>query len=614
MRRRQDGIALVMALSLMLVLMTVVGLLSMVAISDTRQSRSSIQQMQARAIAEAGEVYARYVIAVAAQPDIRDELRGMMNVNVDPATTWVISKHRWGNAQAAVEQILNDSYAGLAASELSDLGSASISYSLANFRGGTQSPSAQAYFVDYTVVSTGTANNAVRRVEDKGVFEIQIGKPSLSQYLFLVEDAGGQNGFFPTGARFNGPVHANSNWGFWGKPEFLDTITTAADAAYYYNAGGKCGGSYREYISGDSRPPCTVPVFAKGFTRNAPRVELPTSSLSQRRAALGLDPESSDPVSAVLLCNALRVRPNCGSDSSVPNGVYIVNNGSAITGGIYVQGNLSDLLVDGSARDGTQVYEFTQSGSTVRMVVNHVAGTTTVIRNLGESGETTTTYSGIPNGPAPLGSGGATGQIYVSGRIDDLRGPGRSGGIGADPDDHPVPLQIEPALALETELTITAENQIDLTSDLVYECDPTQLTEPAYLAQVPRCDIGDEELPTVLGVMSLTEDVEITTQTPDNLYLWGSYLAGEAGNGLSVENYSSRGAQGTLRLYGGLIQSADQLRGTIYSSGNLASGYFETFDYDLRFANGAVAPPNFPTVRTFDVQNIIPVKLSFREF
>ncbi len=609
MKQRQSGIALVLTLSLMVVLMTVVGLLSMVAISDMRQSRSSVQQMQARAIAEAGEVYARYALAVAAQPDIRDELRGMMTVIVDPSSNWVIKKNKWAQAGTAIETILNASYAGLAASELGGLGSASISYSVSNFRGGTRSLSAQAYFADYTVVSTGTANNGVRRVEDKGVFEIQIGKPSLSQYLFLVEDAGGTGGFFPTGSRFNGPVHANSNWGFWGKPEFLDTITTAASGAYFYNAGWQCGGNNRVYVEGDSRPPCTVPVFAKGFTRNADRVELPTSSLSQRRAALGFDPELSDEVTARQLCEALNVRPDCGVDSSVPDGVYVVNDGTAITGGIYVKGNVADLLVDGSARDGTQVYEFTQGANDVRVEVDYESNTTAVQVGTGP----VVTYTGIPNGAAPLGSGGATGQIYVSGRIDNLRGPGRSGSI-SNPADHPVPTQIRPALALETQLNITAENRIDLTSDLVYECDPTMVSDTAYQTQYPRCNLGEAELPTVLGVMSLNDDVRITTSTPDDLYLWGSYLAGESDKGLSVQSYSSRRAQGTLRLFGGLIQSTDQLRGTIYGNGNLASGYLETFDYDLRFANGAVAPPNFPTVRTFDVQKIIPVKLSFREY
>ncbi|MER3452015.1 MAG: DUF4900 domain-containing protein, partial [Thermus sp.] len=84
--------------------------------------------------------------------------------------------------------------------------------------------------------------------------------------------------------------------------------------------------------------------------------------------------------------------------------------------------------------------------------------------------------------------------------------------------------------------------------------------------------------------------------------------------GLAVENYSGRGPQGKLRLFGGLIQSVDQPRGTVDSSGRLISGYLETYDYDLRFAESSLVPPNFPTVRVFDVQRILTTPLSFREY
>lgn len=613
MRRQQSGIALITTLSMMIVLTTIVGLLMIMTVSDLRQSRSSIQQMQARAVAEAGEVYARYAATTAAQPDIRQALRSVMDINVNAATTWAIPQSAWAPAAASIQTLLNGNYASLAANQLADLGSANISYTLRNFRGGTRSATAQSYFVDYTVVSTGTAGGATRRVEDQGYFEIQIGRPSLSQYLFLVDDAQGTNGFFPTGSRFNGPVHANSNWGFWGAPEFLDTITTAANTAHFWDIAGTCGGSQRREIAGDSRPPCTVPVFAKGFTRNAPHVDLPTSFLSQQRAALGLDPESTGSVSNKQLCTILRVSNNCKSSTYVPDGIYVVNDGTSITGGFYIKGNLSELTMDGSARDGTQRYTFRQGSSTVTVVVDFIANTTSVTRTV--SGvPSTEIFTGVPNGQAPLGTGGATGQIYVDGEIGNFKGPGRSGSIGSNPPDHPVPAEILPALALETEISVAASGRIDLTSDLVYECDPTVIKDPAYLAQNPRCDLGDTPLPTVLGVLSLNDNIRITTSTPDNLYLWGSYLAGHNGDGLTVQNYSGRRAQGTLRLFGGVIQSQDQLRGRVYSNGNLSNGYLETFDYDLRFANGAVAPPNFPTVRTFDVQNVIPVKLAFREY
>lgn len=610
MTRRTDGIALITTLAMMVVLMLVVGLLTVSAVSDLQQSRASVQLTQARALAEAGEVYARVALASEAREEIRDILRPQMNTTgVNPAVDGIIPQSAWSSLRTSIESMLNAGYGEVASSDVDDLGTVSVSYTLDNFRGNLRSNSSQSYLIDYTVLSTGTSTSgSVRRVQDRGVFEIQLGRPSLSQYLFLVEDAAGTHGFFPTGSRFNGPVHANSNWGFRGSPEFLDTISTAASGAWFYSASGCSGGA--QYINGDSRPPCTVPIFAKGFTRNAHRIDLPTSSLSQRGAALGLDPDALGSISNSTICRQLRLQMNCSGSPTITQGVYLVNDGSSVTGGIYIQGDVSSITLDGSGRDGIQRYVIVQSGLTYRIDVDHAADQTTVTSPT----NVVTVLSGVPNGGAPLGTGGPTGQIFVNGTINNLKGPGRVGTMPSNPPDHPVPPQVRPALALETQLNITATGRIDLTSDLVYECDPTALGNSSYLASFPRCDMRGELLPTVLGVMSRDSDVRITTSTPNDLYLWGSYLAGTANRGVTVQNYNTRGPQGTLRLYGGIIQHADQLRGTIYSNGNLASGYMETFDYDLRFANGVVAPPNFPTVRTFDVQSIVPVKLSFREF
>ncbi|MCL5965567.1 MAG: hypothetical protein M1369_07300 [Deinococcus sp.] len=272
-----------------------------------------------------------------------------------------------------------------------------------------------------------------------------------------------------------------------------------------------------------------------------------------------------------------------------------------------------DQLKLEASGNGKQIYTLKQGSNTWVITVDYAGNQTTIVM----PGGSTKTYSGAPNGPAPMGTGGATGQIYVTGAILDLRGPGRSGPLPANPPDHPVPSQIGPALSTETQLNITAINKIGLTSDLVYECDPEMLSDSSYLAAKPRCNTGGSQLPTVLGVMSQNSTVEIEDtpiKAPSDIYLWGSFLAGTPGKGLSVENYGSRGPQGKMRLYGSLVQSADQLRGVINGSGNLTSGYIETFDYDRRFASSTLAPPNFPTVQLFDVQAITPVQLSFREY
>lgn len=609
-RRQRDGFALVTALIAVVLVSAIIALLAFMIVSDLKQSRATTVQMQARAVAEAGETYGRYAMRVAAQPTIRSELRSLMTINADPETQWVINSTRWTEAGTRIQDALNASFQSVAAATLNDIGSAALTYEFKNFRGGTRSRTSQTYLVDYRVVSTGTAGDGVRRVEDLGVLEIQLGKPSLSQYLFLVDNAQGTNGFFPTDTVFNGPVHANSNWGFWGKPVFMDTVTTAADGAYFWNAGGTCSGGNPTYVRGDSRPPCTVPDFRKGFTRSAPRVDLPTTALSQQRAALGMDPEVTTAPTNAQICAQLGPS-NCTGGNVLPAGVYLPSSGGTITGGIYVQGNVSELQLDGSGRDGRQIYRITQGAREWTIELNYLTNQTTVTGPTG----LVNVYTGVPNGPAPVGSGGPTGQIYVAGEIDRLAAPSRTGSVPSSAPDHPVPDVIPPALALETQLNVTAVNAIRLRSDLVYECDPAALGSGSYLTSHPRCDLGaGVDLETVLGVMSLNQNIEITRSTPNELYLWGSYLTAAPNRGLTVQDYNSRPAQGKLRLYGGLIQAVDQFRGTINGSGRLLTGYTETYDYDLRFANGAVAPPNFPTVRTFDVQTLIPVALGFREY
>jgi hypothetical protein len=623
MHRR--GVALI-AVLVVAAVMTVVGsLLFMGTLGDLRQTRSTLQAAQARAAAEAGLTYARYAMEVA-RGDIKAILVPKMNLTANPSTEWVLPESQWPGIASAIQSLLNTGYGSLPPGAL-DQGQASLQFTVTRFRGNTKGATAQTYRADYVVVSTGQVGPAKRRAEEKGYFEVQLGRPALSQWLFLVDDAGGETGFFPTGTVFNGPVHANHNWGFWGRPVFRDVVSTSDDGAWYWRLSGDgCTGGGRVWVRGDSRPPCTVPDFQKGFLRSQPPIDLPTSTLSQQRAALGMDPQDTSPLSAKEICFALGLHnppsKNCNSNPSVPNGVYLVNDGNNVKGGIYVQGDVDQLVLQATGT-GQQVYTFKQGSNTWVITVDYTTNTTAVTKN----GVPVGTYTGTPNGPASLGTGGPTGQIYVTGQIKSLQGPPRTGPLPCGVDypgssdncpDHPPPAQIPPALSKETQLHITAVGAIGLTGDLVYECDPTKVSDPGYLVTKPRCGLGaGQTLPTVLGVMSQNDNIYIENspiKAPDNLYLWGSYLSGASGKGLAVENYSGRGRQGKLRLFGGLIQSADQLRGIVDGSGRLQSGYIETFDYDLRFADSALAPPNFPTVRVFDVQKVQTTPLSFREF
>ncbi|BAW02810.1 uncharacterized protein TTMY_2448 [Thermus thermophilus] len=419
MHRR--GVALI-AVLVVAAVMTIVGSLLFVGtLGDLRQTRSTLQAAQARAAAEAGLTYARYAMEVA-RGDIKGILAPKMNLNVNPATDWVLPESQWPSIASAIQSLLNTGYGSLPPGAV-DQGQASVQFTVTRFRGNTKGATAQTYRADYVVVSTGQVGTAKRRAEEKGYFEVQLGRPSLSQWLFLVDDAGGQTGFFPTGTVFNGPVHANHNWGFWGRPVFRDVVSTSDDGAWYWSLGGDgCTGGSRVWVRGDSRPPCTVPDFQKGFLRSQPPIDLPTSTLSQQRAALGMDPQDTSTPSAKEICFALGLHnppsKDCNSNPSVPNGVYLVNDGNNVKGGIYVQGNVDQLVLRATGT-GQQVYTFKQGSNTWVITVDYTTNTTAVTKN----GAPVGTYTGTPNGPASLGTGGRPDRSMSRARSRASRDP-----------------------------------------------------------------------------------------------------------------------------------------------------------------------------------------------
>ena len=606
---QQQGFAIPMALGIAALLMGVVTVLMVTSVGEFTQARTSIQLAQAREIAEAGEVYGRFLLQGNAQNDMRNVFNPYVSVfttsGSNPAVSWVIDTTKWSAVATALQDALNNDATNTSVPVGTlNSGAATMVYAVTNFRGETQGVTTQHYLADYVLTSTGSmiTGGGKRRVEDKGYIDIQIGRSPLSQWMFLVDDAIGNRGFFGTGDKFDGPTHANSNWGFWGTPEFMDRVTTADTKVYYYDQNFN-----QSHLSADSLPPFTVPIFHKGFQRGVPRIDLPVTAVSQVNSALGLNPMLQTAPSSSVVCNKLDLDKllnlKCNKDD-VPTGAYIGTDGTSVTGGFYVQGDVDQLKL--SQNNGIQTYTFVQGVTTTVMTVNYALNTTTVkVNNVLKQ-----SLTGVPNGPATIGTGSATGQIYVNGSIKNLDGGARTGVMPSPFVDHPIPAGVPKALAKETQLNITAKGAVNLTTDIVYECDPTQVVTDT----ADRCFNGGNPVNTVLGVMSETDNVVITTSTPNDVMLWGSYLSGAPGKGLTVENYSGRPAQGKMRLFGGLIQSADQLRGQIDGNGNLQTGYRESYEYDRRFSNGALSPPNYPTTRTFDVQDVTPVPTTYREY
>ena len=626
---RQQGFALITALGVMVILMGVIGILVVSSIGDLQQSRSSIQLSQARAVAEAGIAVGHDALQGTGNSGLQTILNGysttfLAGVN-NPTTTWVVPQSNWATLADSLQTTLNESAASntISSSALNGMESLKIKYQLSNFRGlllaTTAASSTQSYVMDYTITSTGSANGGMRNAIEQGSFQIQMGRGSLAQFLFLINNSGGQTGYYDSSSVFNGPVHSNTSWGMRGNPQFLGRATTSSNATFYH-----CSGGSVTLVAASSNPPCSSPIYAQGFQFSQPVVTLPTSALGQARAALGLNPgvlTNGVPTAPtnVEICQKLNLSPTCPVNVAAPaTGVYLPNNGTSISGGIYIQGSVNSMTLTKPAA-GQQQYVIVQgpttSPTTSTILVDYNNNTTTITKNPGG----TTSYSGTPNGQAPVGTGGANGQIFVNGTINGLTGPARTAAVPLNSPQNPLPTGVGPALAKETQLNITATGQVGVSGDLTYECDPTQLGTASYITANPNCNMNGQPLRTVLGVMSTTQDVQVSSTAPNDIYLWGSYYTATPGMGLTVQGVTAnpqnptRGNSGTMHLFGGIIQDTDQVRGIQNGSGALTNGFNESFNYDARFINGAVTPPNFPTTRVFAPTVGAPVALTFSE-
>ncbi|HGY10638.1 MAG TPA: DUF4900 domain-containing protein [Oceanithermus profundus] len=620
----RKGIALVTALVLMMVLVAVIAILTLDTLSEIRQNKHNLVASRARNVAEAGATYALMSMDAnlfsVLQPLVDGYATSFIAAGGDPSTDYVIPQNEWDNMVTSLQDTLNSTYNHLPASDLSGVGSATITYEIKDFRIGSMSTASgaqyQTYTAEYKVVSEGSSGNGKRRIREEGYLVFKLGRASLSQWLFLVENANGQEAAWSTGNVFDGPVHANKNWGFRGHPDFKGRVTGSDGGAWFWDVGCGDGLDEQAFLDAASRPPCTVPDFQQGYNWHAPEVDLPTNSLSQTRAALGLDPAEDadhdgvpDPVTPAALCFRLGVTP-CVGPSPIPDGVYLVNDGASVTGGIYVQGNLDELYL-AAGGDGTQTYRLRQGANTWTIVVDYAANNTTVTRPDG----TVLTLAGVPNGPAPLGSGGPTGQIYVTGSIGAVRAPARTAPVEHESPDHPPPAAIPPALSLETQLNITARGEIGILTDLIYECDPVMISDSAYISSRPRCGAVSGNLPTVLGIFSETDNIVLKPGVVDEIYLWGAYLAASPDKGLTVPGFDNGVYRGAMHLFGSIIQWEDKFRG-IWDNNtqSITSGYRETFGYDRRFENSRLVPPNFPTTSAFQLQSIETRRLTYKEY
>lgn len=589
-QNREQGFLLPTVVIVLAMLMLLGTIVLVKSTSEMRQAGLSQNQAQARGYAEAGQADMFYYVANPGIGVIDNILKpystAFSRSNSDSSTTAIIPTTAYADVLKAIQS---------AFSTISSTGTGYSSTSSITFRSlradaGSFNKDGQSYYLDYSIVGRGNVGDNQRTVTTEGTMRVNMGRQSLNQFILLANDGGsgtsGTSGFFDTSSVYDGPVHVNKNWALAGSPTFL-AGASISDSYIWMNDPRNCSGFTFVKVSGKQSSPagCTTPnTNGNGLQYSTPVIDLPKNAQSQERAALGSDatnltaiPLATNPVTKeVGSCELLGLSPAC---NSIPNGTYVPTKGGQVSGGIYVQGN-ADIVM--STQGSNQVYTIKDSNNVTTVItVNYAAKTTTYLK-----GGVTTTLSGVPNG-----------QLYVTGNINSLTGPPRTGSLPTPAPTGSVPSVIPPAVASASQLNIAAKGTVTISGDLTYTDDPRSKPGAA----------------NVLGIISGTDSVVIGDSAPNDVYLNGAILAGSTGDGLGVKSPGRTPARGAIHMLGSLAEDTDQLRGQVDGNGKATAGYSDDFKFDQRFFNGAVAPPFFPATTLFSAQTGWPIQRTWNE-
>lgn len=404
--------------------------------------------------------------------------------------------------------------------------------------GTPTNPSSDVYVFPfkYKIDSQGTINGILASKSIgllQGEFDVTVRRDNFAKYALFTSHHNTPSGgtvWFTEMTNFTGPVHTNDRFNFANNPSahFTDEVTQHQNKAGFYNNG------WSRLLNADSNPPYDVPVFDAGFQRGYDEITLP-STVSQadlKKEAMGR------------------------TTDTFTNGIHVPNDGTNVTGGIYIKGNSGQSSDDPtilmqSATDGP-VYRIKQgSGAETVVTVDLTNNTTTVGAQV---------YQGIPDGTTQ------TGGILIY--TNDNLGNSSFGGVSG-------------VVQSNSSVTVSSEKDIVIKGHLTYEVDPT----------TP----GNEDVNNLLGLLSWGGDVRIGTSAPNDINIDAVVMAphGE----FTVDNYATRAPSGVVNLFGGSITDFYGAFGR-FSGTNLISGYGRNFVYDERMLAGK-APPYFPYMANF---------------
>ncbi|PYP82129.1 MAG: hypothetical protein DMG99_01290 [Acidobacteria bacterium] len=407
------------------------------------------------------------------------------------------------------------------------------------------------------------------------------GPPKFSKWGAFITKFGDCQGALVPGT-MTGPFFTDGQWNFgnYSNPgyTFTDTVGQAgANVSWWTN---QCTDS-------PTAPKgFKAPTFQNGLQLSQNTVTPPSNTYNQAQAVLDgkgtppctVTPCAPDPPpSQSQMNNELKTVKGVAYPASgaAPTGVFIpyytnssgqkvygsnpATGGDGAGGGFYINGNASITLAATTGGDGTtnptQTYTITQGSTTTTIILDNVAGLTTV-----SSGGTTLSLAGIPQqldpntGQAivqndPSGNAVNPALLYVNGAITGLNGTVQN----------------------NEGITVVASSSVSITGDLTYMQSPVS---------IPADTLNASTNAGVLGIFT-TSNINLYPNSNGNLTVNASLAAiGSGSSGFATPG----GSIGTWTIVGG--RAEDQAHSVNISTGN-------TY-YDRRFANN-FGPPWFPT-------------------
>jgi len=348
-----------------------------------------------------------------------------------------------------------------------------------------------------------------------------------------------------------GPVHSNDRLHMAGTPTFESPVTSA-----WVNPTDPEDVSWEAYDSQTSPNFLGAPPYEGGVDRielpKFRKITDPTDSKSLQRIAAGTESLINTPPDG--------------------NGAYVPNDGSNVTDGIWIKGNVQKLVLGIDSQGNSQIIVDQTATDNKRTTITTVKTPVTIGGFIRPSGTTVIEFKqGEVYTYSPSLNGFTNGVLFVNGEVKNLQSTAGDGGV-------------------KGKLTIASNSTITIGDNILYK---TRVDDPNCF------NVTEEDpypnIPDSLGLVS-EGDIKIASNAPTNLEINAILMA--LGTSFYYEGWKNK-LQGTLTVHGSFIQKQRGPVGSFNSWGK-QSGYNKDYQFDTRMSVdnpglGQVLPPHFPT-------------------